>query len=92
MPRVNWNEISLGNLLSMLTMAAGLIATMVVFTHTVDAVQAAYEKKDLEHDMKIAAIETKLQQSVADHDVLIEIRSDLKFIKQTLEQRTGARP
>lgn len=89
MPQIKWNEISLGNIASIvatiLTVAGGILIASVQYTQAVDTVRRELEKKDLEHGLRISALEAKVIAAEKDHDRIVSMEADVKFIRQILE-------
>lgn len=79
-------SITRGNVLSMLTTVVTFGVTLVAVVLFIADIRRDFEKKDQEHDVKLAQIERELGTSRADHDLIIEMRADLKAIRQLIER------
>lgn len=73
-------EFTLGNLLSMITTLIAM-ATVVYYT---GSVISELRGKDLLHEERLDRLERSLERSDSDHDILIEIRSDLRILRQQI--------
>ncbi len=80
------SEFTIGN-------AASIITTLVASGTILVSIAMAYgelKTKDAMHDLKISQIETKVEQAEVrartDHDLLIDIRADLKALRDVLER------
>ena len=87
MPQIKWSEISLGNILSIVSTIAMIFLFSITTTSAVEGIRKELEKKDLEHDLKIRALEVKVDDQAKDHDRIVSMESDIKFIRQILEKR-----
>ena len=87
MPQIKWSEISLGNILSIVSTIAMIFLFSITTTSAVESIRKELEKKDLEHDLKIRALEVKVDDQARDHDRIVSMESDIKFIRQTLEAK-----
>lgn len=87
MPQIKWSEISLGNILSIVSTVAMIFLFSITTTSAVEGIRKELEKKDLEHDLKIRALEVKVDDQAKDHDRIVRMESDIKFIRQILEKR-----
>lgn len=87
MPQIKWSEISLGNILSIVSTIAMIFLFSITTTSAVENIRKELEKKDLEHDLKIRALEVKVDDQAKDHDRIVSMESDIKFIRQILEKR-----
>lgn len=79
LPRLS-SDFTVGNALSMLTTLIAM-ATVVYYT---GSVISELRGKDLLHEERLARLERSLARSDSDHDILIEIRSDLRILRQQL--------
>lgn len=88
-PRITW-EITAGNLASMATTAALIIGAFWALSGRLTDL----EGKDKQHELRIERIESDMGRSRADHDLLIEIRQDLKLLRQQFDAppRTRSSP
>lgn len=81
MPRVKWNEISLGNLVSVTTIILSVVTAIIAFTRQIDSVQAMVSQKNAEQDLRLSTLEDSAKKANADHDIIVEIRADVKAFR-----------
>lgn len=73
--------ITLGNVLSICATLVSLITIIVTMTLAYGELKSQDEKFAL----RIERLELRQKQSDADHDILIEIRQDLRILRQQVE-------
>lgn len=80
------NTITLGNVLSMLMTGLALVTAVITATSAVSSVREQMAVKDKELETRIGAVENYVVQAKSDHDIIIEIRADLKAIRLAIDK------
>lgn len=80
MPKFS-QEFTAGNLASIITTVIA-VGTLVWYA---SSAITELRQKDQMHDERISRLETEGLRSRADHDILIEIRQDLRLLRQQFE-------
>lgn len=90
---VDKSTITLGNILSIVTTVIGFSSIMVTAVMYIAALREQMNVKDRELETRILRIEGDMNSVRGDHDLIIEIRADLKAIRSSLDkvQRDGGR-
>lgn len=84
--RVDKGTITLGNILSIATTIIGFSGIIVTATMYIATLREQMNVKDRELETRILRIETDMAGVRGDHDLIIEIRSDLKAIRSSLDK------
>lgn len=84
--RVDKGTITLGNILSIATTVIGFSSIIVTAVMYIAALREQMNVKDRELETRILRIETDMASVRGDHDLIIEIRSDLKAIRSSLDK------
>lgn len=84
--RVDKGTITLGNILSIATTVIGFSSIIVTAVMYIAALREQMNVKDRELETRILRIETDMAGVRGDHDLIIEIRSDLKAIRSSLDK------
>ena len=84
--RVDKSTITLGNILSITTTVIGVASAIVAVTSNVAAIREQMNVKDRELETRVIRLENDMAGFRGDHDLIIEIRSDLKAIRASIDK------
>lgn len=84
--RVDKSTITLGNILSIITTVIGVSSAIVAVTSNVAAIREQMNVKDRELETRVIRLENDMASFRGDHDLIIEIRSDLKAIRASIDK------
>lgn len=86
MPKMIW-EITVGNILNLVTTLVGACGVVVAMTMA----YSALVQQDALLEQRLKVVETDTARAKADRDLLLEMRADLRFLRQQVEQMLPAR-
>ena len=81
MPKMVW-EVTAGNILNLLTTLFGGAGVIVAMTMA----YSSLVQSDLLFDQRLKQVEVDAARAKADRDLLLEMRADLRFLRQQVEQ------
>lgn len=84
--RVDKATITLGNILSIATTLIGFSSTIVMAAMYIAALREQMNVKDRELETRLLRLETDMGGYRSDHDLIIEIRADLKAIRSSIDK------
>jgi hypothetical protein len=84
--RVDKATITLGNILSIATTVVGFSGIIVTATMYIATLREQMNVKDRELETRIQRIEFDMNGVRGDHDLIIEIRADLKAIRSSIDK------
>lgn len=92
MVRVDRTTVTLGNILSIVTTLVAFGTVLVGVTLYIARLEQRFAVKDEEHDRRIVRIEADVSGLRSDHDVIVEMRADLKAIRSAIDKLDRRNP
>lgn len=84
---VDKQTVTLGNILSIITTVVGVVVAIVTATSAISDIRSEMRIKVTEHETRLIRIEADQKQSSLDHDLLIEIRQDLRQLRASFDKK-----